>query len=133
MAVALATTPWETAWTALRTALRTTRWASAPPPPIVLCLQRAPGPTPRRQLRRAEVAFYGAPRDAEGDRQLGDRRAEDVAVGDAGLPVVHPYGVQLGAAAPPVPLDLRVGVERRIAPVLLLPGGRCPRGVFLLA
>ena len=30
MAVALATTPWETAWTSLRT----TRWASAPPPTL---------------------------------------------------------------------------------------------------
>ena len=34
MAVALATTPWETAWTSLGTALRTTRWASAPPPTL---------------------------------------------------------------------------------------------------
>ena len=96
----------------------------APPPPIVLCLQRAPGPPSRRQLRRAQVPFHGAPRHAEGDRQLGDRCAQDVAVGDAGLPVFHPYGVQLGAAAPPVSLDLRVGVERRIAAVLLLSGGR---------
>ena len=34
MAVAWATTPWETAWTSLGTALRTARWRGSPPPTL---------------------------------------------------------------------------------------------------